>query len=74
VYVCVCVCEICIPVSSLRPIDVEFMQRLHHCVNIVPVIGKSDTLTIEERELFKQRVSPPSLDQPWEWLDLSGDD
>ena len=35
----------------------EFMQRLHHCVNIVPVIGKSDTLTIEERDLFKQRVS-----------------
>ncbi len=44
------------PLHSLRPIDVEFMKRLHHCVNIVPVIGKSDTLTLEEREAFKQRI------------------
>ena len=42
---------------SLRPIDVEFMKRLHHCVNIVPVIAKADTLTIEERDAFKLRVS-----------------
>ena len=42
---------------SLRPIDVEFMQRMHNCVNIIPVIGKADTLTVEEREAFKARVS-----------------
>lgn len=41
---------------SLRPVDVEFMKRLHHCVNIVPVIGKSDTLTLEERDSFKMRI------------------
>ena len=46
---------------SLRPLDVEFMKRLHNCVNIVPVIAKADTLTIEERDAFKQRVSPWSL-------------
>ena len=46
---------------SLRPLDVEFMKRLHNCVNIVPVIAKADTLTIEERDAFKQRVSPHSL-------------
>ena len=32
------------------------MKRLDHCVNIVPIIAKSDTLTVEEREAFKQRV------------------
>ena len=37
------------------------MQRLHHCVNVVPVIAKSDTFTIEERDSFKKRVS--------EWVD-----
>jgi len=41
---------------SLRPLDVEFMKRLHNCVNIVPVIAKADTLTIEERDAFKQRI------------------
>ncbi|XP_068672287.1 neuronal-specific septin-3-like isoform X1 [Montipora foliosa] len=40
----------------LRPIDVEFMKRLDKCVNIVPVIAKADTLTIEEREAFRRRL------------------
>lgn len=34
----------------------EFMKRLDKCVNIVPVIAKADTLTIEEREAFRRRV------------------
>ncbi|XP_039665607.1 neuronal-specific septin-3 isoform X1 [Perca fluviatilis] len=41
---------------SLRPLDVEFMKRLSHSVNIIPVIAKADTMTIEERQEFKQRV------------------
>lgn len=41
---------------SLRPIDVEFMKHLHGFVNIVPVIAKADTLTIDERDSFKQRI------------------
>ena len=41
---------------SLRPIDVEFMKRLDKCTNILPVIAKSDTLTLEERDSFKKRV------------------
>ncbi|KAM3623040.1 uncharacterized protein V6R79_006166 [Siganus canaliculatus] len=41
---------------SLRQLDVEFMKRLSHSVNIIPVIAKSDTMTIEERQEFKQRV------------------
>lgn len=43
--------------SRLRPIDVEFMKRLGKIVSIVPVIAKADTLTIEERQDFKERVS-----------------
>ncbi|XP_062874616.1 neuronal-specific septin-3 isoform X1 [Trichomycterus rosablanca] len=41
----------------LRPIDVEFMKRLGKIVSIVPVIAKADTLTMEERLEFKQRIS-----------------
>lgn len=41
---------------SLRPIDIEFMKRLDEFVNIVPVIAKSDTMTLEERDAFKLRV------------------
>ena len=40
----------------MRPIDVEFMKHLHAFVNVVPVIAKADTLTIEERDSFKQRI------------------
>uniref|UniRef100_A0A3Q2DM06 Septin-9-like n=1 Tax=Cyprinodon variegatus TaxID=28743 RepID=A0A3Q2DM06_CYPVA len=40
----------------LRPLDVEFMRRLSKVVNIVPVIAKADTLTLEERESFKETI------------------
>ncbi|XP_077427149.1 septin 9b isoform X3 [Vanacampus margaritifer] len=40
----------------LRPLDVEFMKRLSKVVNIVPVIAKADTLTLEERDYFKQTI------------------
>lgn len=40
----------------LRAIDVEFMKRLGNIVNIVPVIAKADTLTLEERLEFKDRI------------------
>ncbi|XP_059195766.1 septin 9b isoform X2 [Centropristis striata] len=40
----------------LRPLDVEFMRRLSKVVNIVPVIAKADTLTLEERDYFKQTI------------------
>ena len=43
--------------GSLKPIDSEFMRRLHTKVNLIPVIAKSDTLTEDEVTLFKQRVS-----------------
>lgn len=41
---------------SLRPIDVQFMLRLHSKVNIVPVVAKADTLTQLELQKIKTRV------------------
>ncbi|XP_012893403.1 PREDICTED: septin-9 isoform X1 [Dipodomys ordii] len=46
---------------SLRPLDIEFMKRLSKVVNIVPVIAKADTLTLEERAYFKQRITADLL-------------
>lgn len=42
---------------SLRPLDLEFMKHLSKVVNIIPVIAKADTMTLEEKSEFKQRVS-----------------
>lgn len=43
-------------------IDIVVLKKLAEVVNVVPVIAKSDALTLEERHLFKQRVGlGPSL-------------
>jgi len=41
---------------ALRPIDVIVMKKLSEVVNVVPVIAKSDSLTLEEREKFKLKI------------------
>ncbi|KAJ9101193.1 hypothetical protein QFC21_003412 [Naganishia friedmannii] len=41
---------------ALREIDIELMRRLSPRVNVIPVIGKSDTLTMSELRDFKQRI------------------
>lgn len=41
---------------GLKPLDVEFMQRLCDKVNIIPVIAKADTMTPEEVQLFKKQI------------------
>jgi len=38
---------------GLKPLDIEFMKQLHDKTNIIPIIGKADTLTPEEVEAFK---------------------
>lgn len=43
--------------TSLREIDIELMKRLSPRINVIPVIGKSDTLTPSELADFKKRVS-----------------
>jgi len=41
---------------GLQPVDIKFMKLLHERVNIVPVIGKSDTLTKKELVELKMKV------------------
>jgi len=41
---------------SLKTIDIIVMKKLAEVVNVVPVIAKSDSLTKEERDLFKRRI------------------
>lgn len=41
---------------GLKPIDVAFMKAVHHKVNIVPVIAKSDTLVKSELMNLKKQV------------------
>ena len=40
----------------LQPIDIDCMRQLHSRVNIVPVIGKADTLTQKELRELKKKV------------------
>jgi septin 3/9/12 len=47
---------------SLRAIDIVVLKKLSEVVNVVPIIAKSDSLTMEERFAFKQKVRfPPRL-------------
>jgi len=41
---------------GLKPLDVDFMKRIHDKVNIIPVIGKSDTCTAKEIRAFKAKI------------------
>lgn len=41
---------------SLKPIDVIVMKKLSEVVNVVPIIAKADSLTLDEREEFKHRI------------------
>ncbi len=41
---------------GLKPLDVEFMKKLHSKVNIVPVIAKSDILSKKEVARLKSRI------------------
>lgn len=55
-YLCLDLTLIFACIFSLKPLDVEFMKQLHDKVNIVPVIGKADTLTPTELQSMKRRV------------------
>ncbi|BFZ54321.1 cell division control protein [Savitreella phatthalungensis] len=41
---------------QLRPLDVAVLKKLSDVVNVVPVIAKSDGLSLDERVAFKQRI------------------
>jgi septin 3/9/12 len=38
-------------------IDITVLRKLAEVTNVVPIIAKSDSLTLQEREAFKERVS-----------------
>lgn len=40
----------------MKPLDIEFMKKLHNKVNIVPVIAKADVLTKKEMLKLKKTV------------------
>lgn len=41
---------------SLKPIDIIVMKKLADVVNVVPVIAKADSMTLEERHRFKETI------------------
>lgn len=41
---------------QLKPLDIQVLKKLNDVVNVVPVIAKSDALTLEERAAFKSRI------------------
>ncbi|KIW67079.1 hypothetical protein PV04_06353 [Phialophora macrospora] len=41
---------------ALKPIDIVVLKKLSDVVNVVPVIAKADSLTLEERRAFKERI------------------
>lgn len=41
---------------SIKPIDIIVMKKLAEVVNVVPVIAKADSLTLDERIRFKETV------------------
>lgn len=48
--------------SRLREMDIELMRRLSPRVNVIPVIGKADSLTPGELRAFKKRVRSFAFD------------
>uniref|UniRef100_A0A8C1NRX8 Septin n=1 Tax=Cyprinus carpio TaxID=7962 RepID=A0A8C1NRX8_CYPCA len=47
---------------GLKPLDIEFMKRLHEKVNVIPLIAKADTLTPEECQQFKKQIMKEILE------------
>merc|ERR1739838_762546 len=41
---------------GLKPLDIQFLKKIHQKVNIIPVIGKADSCTRRELNLFKAKV------------------
>ncbi|KAF9972845.1 Septin 4 [Actinomortierella ambigua] len=41
---------------DLKPVDLEFMKRIMHQVNLIPVLAKADTLSVNQLWRAKQRI------------------
>ncbi|VDN94433.1 unnamed protein product [Brugia pahangi] len=42
---------------GLKQLDIEMMKKLHDRVNVIPVIAKADTLTVNELSYFKNQIT-----------------
>ena len=58
---------------SLRAIDIVVLKKLSEVVNVVPIIAKSDSLTMEERFAFKQKVKLAIISHIQRVRDMTGD-
>ena len=56
---------------GLKPLDVEVMKKIHKKVNIIPVIGKADSCTMKEVNMFKTKVKFPALFFPTNIVQLN---
>ncbi|XP_061429215.1 septin-7-like isoform X2 [Lethenteron reissneri] len=62
---------------GLKPLDIEFMKRLHDKVNIIPLIAKADSLTTEECQQFKKTIMKEIVEHKikiYEFPDVEDDD
>ncbi|CAN0296344.1 unnamed protein product [Ectocarpus sp. 6 AP-2014] len=50
------VCIYFIAAHRCKPIDIEYMKQLSKAVAIIPVIGKSDSMTVDEMKDFKTGI------------------
>ena len=61
----------------VNQLDIEVMKKLHDRVNLIPVIAKADTMTVEELKQFKASVLNVINEnklQIYEFPDLDDDD
>lgn len=61
----------------MKQLDIEVMKKLHDRVNLIPVIAKADTMTVEELKQFKASVLNVINEnklQIYEFPDLDDDD
>ncbi|CAM9321055.1 unnamed protein product, partial [Ectocarpus fasciculatus] len=50
------VCIYFIAAHRCKPIDIEYMKQLSKAVAVIPVIGKSDSMTVDEMKDFKTAI------------------
>ncbi|CAN0296233.1 unnamed protein product, partial [Ectocarpus sp. 6 AP-2014] len=51
------VCIYFIAAHRCKPIDIEYMKQLSKVVAVIPVIGKSDSMTVDEMFDFKKAIA-----------------
>ncbi|CAM9677444.1 unnamed protein product [Ectocarpus sp. 8 AP-2014] len=67
------VCIYFIAAHRCKPIDIEYMKQLSKAVAVIPVIGKSDSMTVDEMKDFKTSiVDLAAQDKELEFFQFSG--